>query len=138
MTHHRDFLLAYARKNLTRDSDLAQDLVQEALIKAVKTTRPYDGRSTARSWLIPILRRTYIDHLRAEVRRVKLIGFEDLREDFDVGAREEGYALALVMCLIDGLRPSEKDAVLKRIAGEDVTKTEFSRVRRSGLREMVA
>jgi RNA polymerase sigma-70 factor (ECF subfamily) len=62
-------LRTFAR-SLTGESSLADDLVQETLLKALSAWHQFDGRNL-RAWLFRILRNTYISHQRlADVRNL--------------------------------------------------------------------
>lgn len=50
--------------SLTRNRDLADDLVQETLIKAWKNQDRFIPGSNLKAWLFTILRNTYLTHLR--------------------------------------------------------------------------
>jgi RNA polymerase sigma-70 factor (ECF subfamily) len=50
----------------------ADDLTQETYLRALDALPRYAGRSTARTWLLAIARRTCADHLRAAIRRRRL------------------------------------------------------------------
>ncbi|TCB90092.1 sigma-70 family RNA polymerase sigma factor [Micromonospora zingiberis] len=54
------------------DSDSADDLTQETYLRAFRALPAFEGRSTARTWLLGIARRTCADHLRTVVRRRRL------------------------------------------------------------------
>lgn len=60
------FGYAYA---LTRDADLAADLLQDCVVRAMSTRCPPRDARAVRSWLFTILRNLWIDELRAERRR---------------------------------------------------------------------
>lgn len=47
-----------------RDSEVAEDLVQETLLAALKAKINYSGQSTEQTWLIGILKHKVIDHFR--------------------------------------------------------------------------
>jgi RNA polymerase sigma-70 factor (ECF subfamily) len=55
------------------DPDSADDLTQETYLRAFRALPAFEGRSSARTWLFGIARRTCADHLRATVRRRKLL-----------------------------------------------------------------
>lgn len=67
LTRHGDALYRYALMR-GRDSALAEDLVQETLLAALRARRDFAGRSAERTWLISILRHKLIDHLRRHAR----------------------------------------------------------------------
>ena len=51
-----------------KDPTLAEDLVQETFLAALKARKNFQGRSTARTWLIAILKHKIVDHIRKQVR----------------------------------------------------------------------
>lgn len=55
---------------ITRNRDLADDLVQETIIKAWKNWDQFSGAS-AKPWLFSILRNCYISHIRKHRREVE-------------------------------------------------------------------
>lgn len=54
------------------DPGAADDLTQETFLRAFKALPSFEGRSSVRTWLLGIARRTCADHLRAVVRRRRL------------------------------------------------------------------
>ncbi|MGK5738677.1 sigma-70 family RNA polymerase sigma factor [Micromonospora sp. URMC 103] len=54
------------------DPDNADDLTQETYLRAFRALPAFEGRSSARTWLLGIARRTCADHLRTVVRRRRL------------------------------------------------------------------
>ena len=50
--------------SLTRNRDLADDLVQDTLIKAWQNQHSFIPGSNLKAWLFTILRNTYLSHLR--------------------------------------------------------------------------
>ena len=54
------------------DPGAADDLTQETYLRAFKALPAFEGRSSVRTWLLGIARRTCADHLRAVVRRRRL------------------------------------------------------------------
>jgi RNA polymerase sigma-70 factor (ECF subfamily) len=52
----------------TGNVDLAQDLVQDALVAAMSATTPFAGRSSLRTWVLGILSHKVMDHFRAQRR----------------------------------------------------------------------
>lgn len=60
---HADALYSYA-KGRVGSSHEAEDLVQETFLAALGAVGRFQGKSTARTWLVAILRRKLIDHYR--------------------------------------------------------------------------
>ncbi|MFU8876277.1 sigma-70 family RNA polymerase sigma factor [Micromonospora sp. SL4-19] len=54
------------------DPDSADDLTQETYLRAFRALPGFEGRSSARTWLLGIARRACADHLRTVVRRRRL------------------------------------------------------------------
>ena len=51
-----------------KDPSIAEDLVQETFLAALKARKNFQGRSTARTWLVAILKHKIVDHIRKQVR----------------------------------------------------------------------
>jgi RNA polymerase sigma-70 factor (ECF subfamily) len=65
---HGDYLLACAL-HFVRDTDKAEDLVQDTLLAALKGVAQFEGRSSVRTWLVSIMKHRAIDQLRQAGRR---------------------------------------------------------------------
>src|SRR6266404_8706380 len=64
---HGDYLFNLAVGQL-RDASVAEDLVQETFLAALKARDRFSGRSSDRTWLVGILRHKICDHLRKTCR----------------------------------------------------------------------
>lgn len=64
---HGDALYRYALLRVG-DADLAEDLVQESFLAALHARERFSARSSERTWLIGILKRKIVDHVRHAVR----------------------------------------------------------------------
>ncbi len=65
-----------------RDPDVAEDLVQETLLAALKARTGFAGQASEQTWLIGILKHKIIDHFRKAAR-------ENSREYDDGSANDE-------------------------------------------------
>lgn len=65
---HMDAMYGRALQ-LTRSPADAEDLVQEALIRALRFWDSYDPEQGPRAWLNTIVRNTFVNHYKAAVRR---------------------------------------------------------------------
>ena len=76
LDEYGDMLFRYA---VTRVSDpaIAEDLMQETFLAAMKGKERFSGRSTERTWLVGILKHKIIDHYRKSKREV-------LSEDLEI------------------------------------------------------
>jgi RNA polymerase sigma-70 factor (ECF subfamily) len=64
---HGDYLFNFAIGQV-RDTNVAEDLVQETFLAALKSQDNFSGRSSERTWLVSILRHKIYDHLRKTCR----------------------------------------------------------------------
>ena len=71
MVRHRDYLYKFAVYRV-RDPHLADDLVQETLLAALKSGSDYEGRSTYKVWLTGILKHKMMDAFRERSRYVSI------------------------------------------------------------------
>jgi len=72
---HGDCLYRYALTRV-RKEEIAEDLVQETLLVAVRTQERFAGRSTERSWLVGILKNKICDHFRKLGRETNFTDLE--------------------------------------------------------------
>lgn len=68
LTTHGDYLFNLAVGQL-RDASIAEDVVQETFLAALKARDRFSGRSSDRTWLVGILRHKIYDHLRKVCRQ---------------------------------------------------------------------
>jgi RNA polymerase sigma-70 factor (TIGR02943 family) len=64
---HGDYLFNFAVGQV-RDANIAEELVQETFLAAMKAQGRFGGRCSERTWLIGILRHKIYDHLRFTCR----------------------------------------------------------------------
>ena len=65
---HADALFRYALLKV-RDSEAAEDLVQETFLAAIQSRESFQGASALRTWLIGILRHKTLDRMRQSARQ---------------------------------------------------------------------
>ena len=81
LEEHGDLLFKFARLRLG-DPHVAEDLVQETFMKAIRAFDRFRGESSVRTWLFQILKNEINGHFRSESRRKKR---EIQSEAFDLG-----------------------------------------------------
>lgn len=79
---HGDLLYRYALARVRRP-DVAEELVQETFLAALKAQGSFQSRSTERTWLTGILRHKILDHFRARSRSLP---------EIEVGSHEDALA----------------------------------------------
>jgi RNA polymerase sigma-70 factor (ECF subfamily) len=62
-----DYLFNYALLRL-RDTSIAEEMVQETFLGALRSRPFFKGESTERTWLIGILKNKIVDHIRRTIR----------------------------------------------------------------------
>jgi RNA polymerase sigma-70 factor, ECF subfamily len=72
---HRDVWRFVA--HLSRDPQVADDLTQETFLRALGALRRFQGRSSARTWLLTIARRAVVDSSRYAASRPRLYAVPD-------------------------------------------------------------
>ena len=86
----------------------ADDLAQETYLRAIPSLARFEGRSSARTWLLSVARRTCADAVRREQRRRRLFQRLSGERAEEVGAaRAGGVELEL---LLAGLDPGRRAA----------------------------
>lgn len=87
-------MLRFAQLQL-RDAGAAEDMVQEALLAAMKYESSFAGRSSLKTWLFSILRNKILDHLKKSAREISGSELVDSRgedsADFDSLFDERGF-----------------------------------------------
>ena len=86
----RPYLLRYASLQL-RNSEAAEDAVQEALVAALAGETGFAGRSNLRTWLTGILKHKIVDAIRKAGREVQPAPGEDDASGFDALFDERGH-----------------------------------------------
>ena len=83
LERYGDYLYGYAFTRL-RDSQLAEDLVQDTLIKAIQNYGKFRGDSKVKTWLTSILRNEISSYFRKN-KRIGKLSLVDEDDKFDMG-----------------------------------------------------
>jgi RNA polymerase sigma-70 factor, ECF subfamily len=78
--NYGDCLFRYAMSHV-RDTQIAEDLVQETFLAALVSQNGFLGGSSEQTWLVGILKHKVIDYYRAVRRRNTVTGFSDFSND---------------------------------------------------------
>lgn len=71
VVQHGDFLFRYALLKVG-NTTIAEDLVQETFLAALKARDRFEGKSDERTWLVGILKNKIVDHFRKTGPEVRL------------------------------------------------------------------
>ena len=87
---HGDCLFRYALVRVRR-REVAEDLVQDTLLAAIRSREKFAGQSSERSWLTGILKHKISDHFRKLGRETSFTDLESLSDEFSEKFVPEGY-----------------------------------------------
>jgi RNA polymerase sigma-70 factor (ECF subfamily) len=87
---HGDVLYRYALERV-RKPEVAQDLVQDTLLAAVRSYERFAGQSSVRSWLCGILKHKICDYYRKLGRETSFTDLEFLADENSEKFVPEGY-----------------------------------------------
>jgi RNA polymerase sigma-70 factor (TIGR02943 family) len=85
-----DCLYRYALVRV-RSPEVAQDLVQDAFLAALRSSDRFAGRSSERSWLCGILKNKIVDYYRKLGRETSFTDMESLSDEFSEKFVSEGW-----------------------------------------------
>ncbi|MEU3979156.1 sigma-70 family RNA polymerase sigma factor [Streptomyces sp. NPDC026672] len=107
--------------SLGADPQSADDLTQDTFLRALGSLHRFEGRSSARTWLLTIARRAVIDSLRYSAARPRLSDTDDWQSAAEraqprgLPGFDDGIALA---ALLAGLPDERREAfVLTQVLG---------------------
>ncbi|GAB4155937.1 MAG: hypothetical protein Tsb0016_27610 [Sphingomonadales bacterium] len=104
-------LRRYAR-SLVRQPDLADDLVQDCLEKAVTHIDKFTVGTDLRCWLFTIMRNSHIDAMRKQQRRGPHVEIEEwYRETWRPPEQEHYLRVQDVVAAMEKLRPCDQEVV---------------------------
>ncbi|KUL33616.1 RNA polymerase subunit sigma [Streptomyces sp. NRRL F-4489] len=96
--------------HLSGEAQAADDLVQDTYVRALRSLPRFEGRSSARTWLLTIARRVVADRIRTHAVRPRLSATEDWQSAAErvqprgVPGFEEGIALAELLASLTAQR----------------------------------
>jgi RNA polymerase sigma-70 factor, ECF subfamily len=90
VSNHGDYLHRYAMSRL-HSSELAEDIVQETFVAAIRARESFAGHSSERTWLVGILKHKIADHFRRNIRLASFESIESLEGGLDEYFDERGH-----------------------------------------------
>ena len=84
-----DFLYRFALSRV-KDPSIAEDLVQETFLAALRARESFKGQSAGRTWLTAILKHKIVDHIRKKIREPSTDKIESLTDMSDSDFDERG------------------------------------------------
>lgn len=92
------------------DTASADDLTQDTFLRAFRALPAFEGRSTARTWLFGIARRACADHLRAVIRRRRLLTRAATMDPVGEVAPDDPPSAIGAAALLARLNPDQREA----------------------------
>ncbi|MET0132269.1 MAG: sigma-70 family RNA polymerase sigma factor [Kibdelosporangium sp.] len=93
------------------DVRLADDLAQETFLRALGSLPRFEGRSSARTWLLSIARRVVVDQIRATSVRPKRADVSDWQAVAERAQPATGFEESVVLQeLVRALDPDRREA----------------------------
>ncbi|MGW4650431.1 sigma-70 family RNA polymerase sigma factor [Kitasatospora sp. NPDC004289] len=96
--------------HLSGEPQAADDLTQETFLRALRSLPRFEGRSSARTWLLSIARRAVVDRFRFAAARPRLLDTDDWQgaveraQYCDLPGFEEGVALSELLAALPAER----------------------------------
>lgn len=92
--------------------DIADDLTQETYLRVMSALPRFSARSSAKTWLLSLARRVWVDNIRHDMARPRKSAVE--LEDATAGAASPSSWAELVdaRMLIDALDPDRREALI--------------------------
>ena len=110
-------LVGYVRGRL--GPDVAEDVVQDALVRAVESAPPMDDGADLTRWLWRVVRNATIDaHRRAEANARRETVWAAEQPEAEMPPGEEARLCACYRPLLDGLPPQSAEALRADLGGE--------------------
>jgi RNA polymerase sigma-70 factor, ECF subfamily len=100
-----------AAYRMSRNSQDAEDLVQETYLKAYKYYDKFEEGTNLKAWLFKILKNTFINSYRKKQQIPPSADFADIEESFESIVRDEGAGRQL---------PDPEAELLEKVLDEDV------------------
>jgi RNA polymerase sigma-70 factor (ECF subfamily) len=121
---YRDRLLR-AAFGMTKSESDADDLVQEAFVRAYSAAPKFQGKSAIYTWLYGIMRNIQLDRWRRKKREPMLTDFSDFDIEDD-SFEEESTRVDVIKQEIKGLDPTASEVIelhyFKEMSVEDIAK----------------
>jgi len=87
--YYGDFLYRFALSRI-KDPAVAEDLVQETFLAALRGRENFKGHSAGRTWLVAILKHKIVDYIRKKIREPSSDKIEVLTDQTDPDFNEQG------------------------------------------------
>ncbi|MEJ5928774.1 RNA polymerase sigma factor [Corynebacterium sp. H128] len=92
--------------------DIADDLTQETYLRVIGALPRFSARSSAKTWLLSLARRVWVDNIRHDMARPRKSATEFEDAAADTAASSSWAELVDARMLIDALDPDRREALI--------------------------
>ena len=107
-------LYNYALK-IARNSDDAQDLVQETYYKAYKNYHQFNGGTNSKAWMFMILKNTFINNYRKLKREPSKVDYDEIEDIYENIKSEQSRDSNLNLDFYNNLLDDELSSALSKL-----------------------
>lgn len=111
---HQDALFNYALK-IARNSDDAQDLVQETYYKAFKNFHQFENGTNSKAWMFMILKNTFINNYRKLKREPAKVDYDEIEDLYENIKSDQTRDNNLDLDFYNNLLDDELSAALSKL-----------------------
>ena len=97
---------------LTRDSERAEDLLQDTLERAYRKWHLWQPESNLRAWLFSIMHNVYMNQVAREARRPTSVPLEEAHGEYTVANHEAHMVTRDLVAALEQLPPEQREVVL--------------------------
>ncbi|MDU0478564.1 RNA polymerase sigma factor [Staphylococcus chromogenes] len=92
--------------------DIADDLTQETYLRVMNALPRFSARSSARTWLLSLARRVWVDNIRHDMARPRKAATEVETATEGLSGSSSWAELVDARMLLDGLAPERREALI--------------------------
>ena len=115
---HKDALYNYALK-IVRNSDDAQDLVQDTYYKAYKSYHQFQGGTNSKAWMFMILKNTFINNYRKLKREPSKVDYDEIEDIYENIKSEQSKDNNLDLDFYNNLFDDDLSSALAKLPRKD-------------------
>lgn len=114
--HDTKSLVYYTILNITKDTSLAEDIMQDAYLKALEKIQSFKPTYSFKSWIVMIARNLAINEYN---RRKRELAFDPNQDEYIFGQEESSSEKQLIVKeMLDSLNDIEQEIVVLHVLGD--------------------